>query len=75
MYEWSVSSNREMSTHRYIRDRKSNAVLLADPNAVADFRKKKELSEEIQILKDDINTLKREVQNLKTLLTNTNTGN
>lgn len=64
-----------MSTHRYIRDRKSNAVLLADPNAVADFRKKKELSEEIQILKDDINTLKREVQNLKTLLTNTNTGN
>jgi predicted nucleic acid-binding Zn-ribbon protein len=64
-----------MSGHHYIRDRISNAVLLADPKAVSDFKKRKEIAEEIRILKDDINTLKAELQQLKTLLGNTNTGN
>jgi predicted nucleic acid-binding Zn-ribbon protein len=64
-----------MSSHHYIRDRRSNAVLLADPKAVSDFKKRKEIAEEIRILKDDINTLKAELQHLKTLLGNTNTGN
>jgi hypothetical protein len=64
-----------MSSHHYIRDRRSNAVLLADPKALSDFRKRKEIAEEIRILKDDINTLKTEVQHLKSLLINTNTGN
>lgn len=64
-----------MSNRRYIRDSRSSAVLLADSQAVAEFRKKKEISEEIRILKDDINTLKQEIQNLKTAISNTKTGN
>lgn len=57
-----------MNGSRYIRDRKTGAVLLADPQQIEAFRQKKTVSEELEALKAEINTLKTEVAELRLLL-------
>jgi len=57
-----------MSGLRYIRNGKNGAVLLADTQAIEDFRQKKTLAEEINHLKSEIDTLKTEVREMRLLI-------
>ena len=60
-----------MSDKRYLRDRRTGAVVLADAEAIEAFRQKKTVAEDIECLKSEINTLKQQVaqlqESLKTL--------
>jgi uncharacterized protein YoxC len=60
-----------MSDKRYLRDRRTGAVVLADAEAIDAFRQKKTVAEDIECLKAEINTLKQQVaqlqESLKTL--------
>jgi chaperonin cofactor prefoldin len=60
-----------MSDKRYLRDRRTGAVVLADTEAIEAFRQKKTVTEDIECLKTEINTLKQQVaqlqESLKTL--------
>lgn len=60
-----------MSEKRYLRDKKTGAVLLADADAIDAFRQKKTVAEDIESMKAEINNLKQQVsylqESLKTL--------
>lgn len=60
-----------MSGVRYIRDSATGAVLLADAQTIDAFRQKKTLSEDVEALKAEINTLKQQVQQLISVLNHT----
>jgi hypothetical protein len=58
-----------MSVSRYIRDTRGGALILHDPAAVAEFKTRRTVMQEIQSLKADINTLKTELEAVKRALT------
>jgi len=58
-----------MSNYSYIRDAKRGTLILRDPAAVAEFKSRKTMMQEIHSLKADINTLKTELEAVKRALT------
>lgn len=54
-----------MSNKRYVRDKTTGAIMLADSDAVAAFCQKKTLDEDIEAMKAEINNLKRQVAELQ----------
>jgi len=54
-----------MSDKRYLRDRRTGAVVLADAEAIEAFRQKKTVAEDIESLKAEINNLKQQVAHLQ----------
>lgn len=57
-----------MSSMPYIRDEKSGVLVLGDVSAAARYRERRAVCDEIKRLKDDINTLKTQVFELRTAL-------
>jgi len=54
----------------YVRDSKNNAILACDKNMLLKHRKKINESNEINIMKSDINELKNQINQIITLLKN-----
>ncbi len=57
-----------MSNRRYLRDRRTGAVVLADPAVVEAFHEKKTVVGDMESMKAEINNLKQEVSELRELL-------
>lgn len=53
---------------KYIRDNRTGALLLRDSQKISEFCEKQSVSEQINALKIDINTLKQTVQTLQARL-------
>lgn len=57
-----------MNGKRYIRDSRSGAVIIRDPEGLSKVKLKESLTSQIESLKADINTLKSEISELKSRL-------
>jgi prefoldin subunit 5 len=53
---------------RYIRDAITGALILRDQSAISKFSEKSKIESEIQVLRNEIHTLKTAVQELRSFL-------
>jgi prefoldin subunit 5 len=53
---------------RYIRDAITGALILRDQSAISKFSEKSRIESEIQVLRNEIHTLKTAVQELRSFL-------
>lgn len=60
-----------MGDAKYIRDKKTGAVILSDPKLINDFIEKRTVHEQIESLKTEIDTLKKQVKYLNELMQQT----
>lgn len=63
-----------MSGVRYIRDTSNGSVLFVDPKAYTEFAERRNMLEELRILRNEINTLREDLYALKTQVQNQTTG-
>lgn len=57
-----------MGEAKYTRDKKTGAVILSDPRLINDFMEKRTVHEQIESLKTEIDTLKKQVNRLNELM-------
>jgi hypothetical protein len=56
-------------TNKYVRDRDSKAIISSDKNLFEAYKAQRERAKQMQTSLDDINMLKNEMIEIKTLLT------
>jgi len=56
-------------TNKYVRDKDSKAIISSDRNSLSAYKAQRERAKHIQSSLDDINMLKSEMIEIKTLLT------
>lgn len=64
-----------MSNRRYIRDARTGAVVLSDSIAVFEHLSRKTIEDELRLLKQQIHTLKTELDGLKAEINESRMGN
>lgn len=57
---------------RYIRDKRSGALIIRDDGELYKLKVREDLFQQIQSLKQDINSLKSELAEIKSLITKSN---
>lgn len=63
-----------MSGVRYIRDTNNGSVLFVDPKAYKEFTEKRDLIEELRILRCEINTIREDLRTLQAQVQDQTTG-
>jgi len=63
-----------MSGVRYIRDTNNGSVLFVDPKAYKEFTEKRDLMEELRILRCEINTIREDLRTLQAQVQDQTTG-